>query len=115
MTAASMALLVSAVAAVEGNPDGGFADGGRSVGPLCITEPCVRDVNRRFGTAYRWPDDLRDYAVSARVFEFYTARAGEDIGLRTRIWNKGNAGRNKRSAWTYQRKVMTALVRKLDR
>ena len=107
-----LALLVAAVAMVEGNPDGGYADNGRSVGPLCVTADCVADVNRWFGTGYRWPDDMRDYAKAADVFVKYTSRANSDEE-RCRVWNKGYRGKNRKSAKQYAGKVMAIYAEKL--
>lgn len=104
-----LAMLIVAVAAAEGNPDGGFADGGRSVGPLCVTRDCVRDVNRKFGTRYVWPQDMRDYRKASDVFVKYTAAAGMDFGKRCRIWNRGPTKYNDRLGWAYQKKVMRYL------
>lgn len=107
-----LALLVAAVAMVEGNPTGGFADDGRSVGPLCVTAGCVADVNRRFGTEYKWPEDMCDYVKAADVFVKYTSRATSDEE-RCRVWNKGYRGKNKKSAKVYARKVMAIYAEKL--
>ncbi len=100
----ALALLVYAVSLVEGNPSGGYADRGASLGPLCVTRECVQDVNRIYGTRYAWRD-MRDYGKASDVFIKYTSPA-HDIGERTRIWHKGHKGKNKRSAWHYQAKVM---------
>lgn len=103
----ALALLIYAVFLVEGNPSGGYADKGESLGPLCVTQDCLSDVNRKYGTHYKW-QDMRDYSKASDVFIKYTATA-KDFGERTRIWNKGHRGKNKHSAWHYQAKVMRIL------
>lgn len=94
-----------AVMQVEGNPSGTPSDNGRSVGGLCVTKSCVHDVNKRFGTHYKWPSDMLIDSKASDVFVKYTSR-GRTFNERCRIWNKGWSGRNKRSAVKYAKSAM---------
>lgn len=105
-------ILIASIAVVEGNPSGGYTDNGSSYGPLCISSGCVKDVNRRFGTTYKWPDDVKSYENSSDIFVKYTSRAKSDEE-RCRIWNAGKRGSSRRAAYRYARKVMVVYERKL--
>ncbi len=104
-----LAMLIVAVAAVEGNPGGGFADNFTTVGPLCASQACVTDVNRKYKTKFKWPQDMRDYHKASQVFVLYTSAGGTDLGKRVRIWHRGPTQYNDRLGWHYQRKVMRYL------
>jgi len=95
---------------VEGNPSGGLADNGRTLGPLCISRAVVVDVNRHFGTHYKW-HDMQDLHKAQDVFDkyahLYHSVTAEQIARR---WNGGPTGMRKRQTKRYWNLVAYELV-----
>ncbi len=89
----------------------------KAYGPLQVRQPCVDDVNRRYGTNIKAKDLLGDRATSVWVCQKYLEifatqkRLGkepthEDMA---RIWNGGPNGWKSRSTITYWSKVKGQL------
>jgi hypothetical protein len=86
-------------------------------GCLQIRQPCVDDVNKRFGTKHKAKDCLNDRALSVwicqKYLEIYATKKAlgrdptdEDCA---RIWNGGPTGYKKSSTDAYWAKVKKAL------
>lgn len=91
----------------------------RAYGCLQVRQPCVDDVNQRFGTAYRSQDMLGNRSLSVWVcgkyLERYATRKalGREPTLQdmARIWNGGPSGWKKDSTLGYWSKVQKALAK----
>jgi hypothetical protein len=104
--------LLAALIAVESGGDNlALGDHGRSLGPLQITRAAVKDVNRVYGTSYRWRD------MTNRPVAIWTASAYVRIYAPTnptdeqmaRILNGGPEGHKKQSTEIYWRKVQKQM------
>lgn len=115
--------LVKALIQVEsrGN-DRAFGDRGKkekAYGPLQIRQPCVDDVNRRYGTHIQARGLLGDRATSVWVcrkyLELYATqqRLGHEPTLAdmARIWNGGPGGWKRKDTLVYWSKVNRQLQR----
>jgi hypothetical protein len=89
----------------------------KAYGVLQIRQPCVDDVNRRYGTSYKAEQCLGNRKLSMWIFEKYISmyatsqRLGrkptyEDIA---RIWNGGPNGHKKPTTDHYWEKTERAL------
>lgn len=107
------ALLLSCLIAVEsGGNARAVGDGGRSIGILQISKGCVDDVNRIYGTRYRWPDDCWDPKKSMAICTLYIhEHAGREAGAErmARTWNGGPSGPKKQSTLRYWYRVKSEL------
>lgn len=107
------AQLLAALMLVEsGNQADAIGDNGRAIGCLQITKACVRDVNRIYGTSYRWPDDCFNRYLSGRICEQYlTHWCGPDASpeVLARTWNAGPSGHKQKASLKYWRKVQKHL------
>lgn len=109
------AQLLAALIAVESGGDcNAIGDNGRSIGCLQITEPCVRDVNRIYGTTFKWPDDCFNWYLSTRICDLYLSHYGGEKATDhklARIWNAGPKGHRNPASRAYWRKVKQQLER----
>jgi len=106
------ALLAALIAVESGGNNKAIGDQGRSIGCLQITEACVRDVNRIYGTTFKWPDDCFNRYLSQRICTLYLAHyGGEKATDQTlaRIWNSGPNGHKKAVSLKYWRKIKRHL------
>jgi len=91
----------------------------KAYGPLQIRQPCVDDVNRRFGTKIQAQELLGNRSLSVWVcvkyLEMYATpkRLGREPTLEdmARIWNGGPVGHKKESTKRYWSKVQKELAR----
>ncbi len=89
-------------------------------GDLQVRQPCVDDVNARYGTKYRAVDCLGNPALSAEICAKYINlyATQQVLGRRptledmARIWNGGPTGWKKTSTRKYWTKVKAELARK---
>lgn len=89
----------------------------KAYGPLQIRQPCVDDVNRRYGTNYRAQDCLGNRALSILICQRYIdmyateKEIGRDPTDRdmARIWNGGPNGHTSRKTVSYWSKVSKKL------
>lgn len=96
----------------SGNQADAIGDNGRAIGCLQITKACVRDVNRIYGTRYKWPDDCFNRYLSGRICEQYLNHYGNENASNeklARIWNAGPSGHKKKASLKYWRKVKKNL------
>jgi hypothetical protein len=102
--------LLLAISKVEGNPSGRDTDGGYTTGHLCISRTAVQDVNKKYGTSFRWTD-MRNRKDAETVFFLYAkrwnSRTPEEVARR---WNGGPEGMKKKSTLTYWKKVRRELL-----
>lgn len=107
------ASLLAAMILVESGGDcEAIGDNGRSIGCLQITELCVRDVNRIYGTHYRWPDDCFNRHLSTRICDLYLSHYGGENATDhklARIWNGGPMGHTKSATRSYWSRVKAKL------
>lgn len=108
------ALLAAMIAVESGGDCRAVGDEGRSIGILQITEACVRDVNRIYGTKYKWPHSCFDEFNSRSIAHCYLLHyAGVDATneVAARIWNGGPTGHKSRKTLRYWKKVKQQLER----
>lgn len=104
--------LLAALIAVESQGDNqALGDHGRSLGPLQITRAAVRDVNRVYGTSYRWRDMTnRPVAIwTACAYVRIYAPPGATEEQLVRIHNGGPRGHLKSSTETHWMKVQKQM------
>lgn len=87
-----------------------------------ITRVCVEDVNRIYGTTYKWPDDAKDEETAQNIaflyLSFYADQYRRDYGrvpskaVLARIYNRGYAGMKRGEGHGYAAKVIKATHRK---
>jgi hypothetical protein len=114
--------LIAALIKVESNGnDHAIGDrhmNNKAYGCLQIRQPCVDDVNQRFGTKIRADSLIGNRSLSVWVCQRYLERYGtraqigrepsdEDLA---RIWNGGPNGWKKQSTSAYWTKVQKALA-----
>lgn len=89
----------------------------KAYGCLQIRQPCIDDINRRFGTVYTAEDCLGNRELSVwiceRYLEIYAIKkrlghepTNED---RARVWNGGPSGWKKNSTLGYWKKIEKVL------
>lgn len=109
--------LILALIAVEsgGVPDA-VGDNGRAYGILQIHREVVQDVNRVYGTSYRWPEDALQPVKAKRICELYLTHwtdvrfAGRPTYEQAaRIWNGGPNGHRRTATLAYWAKVRKHL------
>jgi soluble lytic murein transglycosylase-like protein len=109
------AQLLAALIAVESGGDcRAIGDQGRSIGILQITEACVADVNRIYGTHYRWPNDCFDRKSSVEICVAYLTHYGgksKSLEKAARQWNGGPKGHRKPETRPYWQRVKQQLER----
>ncbi len=106
------ALLAALIAVESGGNTKAVGDQGRSIGCLQITEACVADVNRIYGTTFKWPDDCFNRYLSTRICDLYLSHYGGEKATDhklARIWNAGPQGHKKAVSLKYWRKVKKRL------
>jgi hypothetical protein len=89
----------------------------KAYGPLQIRQPCVDDVNRRYGTKIKAEQLLGNRALSVWVchkyIELYATpqRLGREPSLQdmARIWNGGPTGYKRQTTLQYWSKVSKKL------
>ena len=113
MTLELWARLLPALIYVEsrGNP-AAVGDNGQSVGILQIRECVVRDVNRLYGTTFRWPEDCRsEWASTVIAVRYLCHYAGQDGSPEkwARVWNGGPNGYRRRATVEYWGRVRRAM------
>lgn len=104
--------LLAALIAVESGGDNlALGDHGRSLGPLQITRAAVKDVNRVYGTSYRWRDMTnRPVAIwTASAYVRIYAPINPTDEQMARILNGGPEGHKKQSTEIYWRKVQKQM------
>jgi len=69
----SIVALLTAIRAVE-SCDG--LDAKANGNDYQVSSVCVADVNRLYGTRYRWPDDVRDRATAENIIVLYLGYYG---------------------------------------
>ncbi len=106
-------MLLAAMIMVESSGrDDVFGDNGQAAGCLQIHACVVEDVNRVYGTQYRWPDDClnRDRATAiCRLYLRHYAGANASMERLVRIWNGGPRGHHKKSTKQYWRRVQAKM------
>lgn len=114
--------LLTAIEQVESGGDAyAVSKCGKAVGILQITQPCLSDVNRRYGLKWRLRQ-MRDPHLSRLVFHRYLElyateeRLGRSVTDedRARIWNGGPDGWKEpetRGYWSRVNNVMKTLSR----
>ena len=115
-----LTILIPALIVVEsGGNDHLRGDNGRAVGCLQITEQCIEDVNRIYGTAYTSADRLdktRSIEICTRYLLYYGAAykqaSGREptVAVLAMIWNGGPSGYKKAATEPYVRKVQAVLA-----
>lgn len=108
------ALLAALIAVESGGDCNAIGDNGRSIGCLQITEACVRDVNRIYGTTFKWPDDCFNRYLSQRICTLYLSHYGgksKSLEKAARQWVGGPQGHRKPETRPYWRKVKQQLER----
>lgn len=106
------ALLAALIAVESGGDCKAIGDKGRSIGCLQITSACVADVNRIYGTHYRWPDDCFDRKSSIEICVAYLTHYGgksKSLEKVARQWNGGPKGHRNPETIAYWRKVKQQL------
>lgn len=112
----SLEILLAAMIAVEsGGDDTAIGDNGRSIGALQIGRQCVIDVNRVYGSTYRWPEDCYNRAKSVEICTKYLThycgnRASNEVYART--WNGGPRGARLVATVKYWDSVRSHLLAK---
>lgn len=89
----------------------------KAFGPLQIRQPCVDDVNRRYGTRYKAEDCLNNRQLSVWICERYIALYATEKSIgrmptdqdRARIWNGGPQGWKSKRTLVYWAKVQKAM------
>lgn len=89
----------------------------KAYGPLQVRQPCVDDVNQRYGTHIQAKDLLGDRATSVWVCQKYLElyatqkRLGHEPTLQdmARIWNGGPSGWKRKDTKVYWAKVSRQL------
>jgi len=111
-----MLKLLAALTAVESGGNAyAVGDNGSAVGCLQITRPVVVDVNRVYGSRYKWPDDcydkMRSQEIATLYLHHYLAKAPvpKTAENAARIWNGGPTGYKKPRTCIYWRKVNIQL------
>jgi len=107
-------LLAALIFVESGGNNKAIGDEGWSIGCLQITEICVRDVNRIYGTHYRWPHDCFDRKSSIEICVAYLAHYGgksKSLEKAARQWNGGPKGHRSPETISYWRKVKQQLER----
>lgn len=102
-----MTNLIAAMIMVESSGNNlARGDGGRSLGPLQITRDAVRDVNRVYGTQYRWKQMTnRATAVDVCIKYVRIYNATPTPEEFARIHNAGPKGATKRCSEAYWQRV----------
>jgi hypothetical protein len=102
-----MTNLIAAMIMVESSGNNlARGDGGRSLGPLQITRDAVRDVNRVYGTQYRWKQMTnRVTAVDVCIKYVRIYRKNPTPEEFVRIHNGGPSGPSKQSTIAHWNKV----------
>jgi hypothetical protein len=114
--------LIKALALWESQGDNDQAIGDKKLankayGNLQIRQPCVDDVNRKFGTNYRAEDCLGNKELSAWICREYINMYATEKRLKhtptdqdkARIWNGGPNGYKKPSTVSYWANVQKLL------
>jgi len=83
-----------------------------------ITKVCVEDVNRIYGTKYKWPKDVTEAEASQNIaflyLSYYADQYRRDYGrvpskaVLARIYNRGYEGMKRGEGREYARKVLKA-------
>ncbi len=89
----------------------------KAYGALQIRQPCVDDVNRRYGTSYRAEDCLNNRQLSIWICQRYIALYATEKSIgrtptdqdRARIWNGGPQGWKSKRTLGYWAKVQKAM------
>ena len=106
------ALLLALIAVESGGDPRAIGDNGKSVGVLQIGASVVLDVNRIYGTRYKWPTDCFNARTSAVIcvqyLKLYTEPYDSDEVI-AREWNGGPKGHRKPSTLKYWNKVKQQL------
>ena len=106
------ALLLALIAVESGGDPRAIGDEGRAIGVLQIGAAVVLDVNRVYGTRYKWPTDCYNARTSAVIcvqyLKLYTEPDDSDEVL-ARKWNGGPSGHRKPSTLKYWQKVKQQL------
>lgn len=109
MTNLLVLVVMLACVRVEGNPSGGPADSGKTVGHLCISRQVVIEVNRHYGTCYTFAQ-MRNRRAAEDVFIKYAKKWRSDSPEQiARRWNGGPRGMRKPETLRYWRKVSAVL------
>jgi soluble lytic murein transglycosylase-like protein len=109
------ALLAALIAVESGGNNQAVGDNNRSIGCLQITEACVRDVNRIYGTHYRWPNDCFDRKKSVEICVAYLRHYGgksKSLEKAARQWVGGPQGHRKPETRPYWKRVQQQLTTK---
>ena len=108
----NLSLLLALIAVESGGDPRAIGDGGKSIGVLQIGPAVVLDVNRVYGTRYKWPTDCYNARKSAVIcvqyLKLYT-EPDDSNEVIARTWNGGPKGHRKASTLPYWRKVQKAL------
>ena len=105
-------LLAALIAVESGNQADAIGDNGRAIGCLQIQKACLLDVNRVYGTNFRWPDDCFNRYLSGRICDLYLTHwcgAGASAETMARTWAGGPKGPRKRATVKYWLKVKEKL------
>ena len=109
----SLEKLVDAIAVVEsGNNATAVGDRGRAAGILQIHHSVLLDVNRKYGTCYKWPGDAFNIHHARNICKLYLqiyCPANATLEKLSRCWNGGPKGYKKKSTEQYWKKIKQIL------
>jgi len=98
----------------SGGNDFAKGDNGDAIGCLQIHAGVVKDVNRIYGTAYRWPESCYDRAKSINIcrlyLDHYAPKTATDE-MKARIWNGGPKGHRKKATLKYWERVKKERIK----
>ena len=102
-------MLLMVLIAVESNGnDFAKGDNGDAIGCLQIHKEVITDVNRIYGTTYRWPESCYIRETSKEICRMYLKHyAPQKSGAQilSRIWNGGPRGHKKQATLKYWERV----------
>ena len=114
MTKLAILALIAALRAVESTNG---TDPKAHGNDLQITEICIRDVNRIYGTDYKHPADSRNYKTAREIALLYLNHYGKQKGVPqtpeayARIWHRGPTQWRDEQGARYWRKVKKHLTK----
>jgi hypothetical protein len=105
-------LLMALITVESGGNDFTVGDSGKAAGCLQIHKEVIEDVNRIYGTTYRWPQSCYSRETSKEICRMYLkhyAPKRAKAKMISRIWNGGPKGHKKQATLKYWKKVKLAL------
>jgi hypothetical protein len=107
--------VIAILAMIESsNQPNAIGDNGKAIGILQIHRSVVKDVNRIYGTNYKWPEDCKDKEKAKDICFKYLSYYGKDKTPEqlARIWNGGPNGHNSKATIPYLKKFRKEAVKR---